>query len=148
MNKTIAAAAAVLGLLMGLPASAGVIGFNGAYAPGTWIVSTTGTLAAGGSLGSIGTFNATTMTIVGGNGPSPNPANFTPACNGAQYALLGPCQISVITTHIENPFTFHWAYSTADSGGPAGDIFGIIVDGIRIQLSDPGGPINQSGNNL
>jgi hypothetical protein len=135
MKKTIAAAAAVLGLLIGLPASAGVIGFNGPYAPGTWVTTITGN--TGGSNGSAIMTN-TTLVLTSGNSAN--------GCPGGQFGLNGPCQISIINTHIENPFTFHWAYTTADSAGPAGDIFGIIVDGIRIQLSDPGGPINQSGN--
>ena len=42
-------------------------------------------------------------------------------------------------------FAFHWAYTTADGAGPAGDIFGLLVDGTRIQLSDPGGAISQGG---
>ena len=40
---------------------------------------------------------------------------------------------------------FHWAYTTADRDGAPGDIFGILINGTRVQLSDPGGPISQSG---
>jgi hypothetical protein len=34
---------------------------------------------------------------------------------------------------------------TSDADGPPGDIFGVIVDGNRIQLSDPGGANGQGG---
>ena len=61
------------------------------------------------------------------------------------FGELSPCQTQITTGHIESPFTFDWTYHTNDSGGPAGDIFGILVDGVRIALSDPGGAISQSG---
>ena len=149
MNKAIAVVAAMLGLVTVMPASAAVIGFTDRFAPGLWTITTTGTLLTpGGSLGSVPTFNATTLTMVGGNGTSPDPPNFVPDCSGATYGLLGPCEIDVFRTPIAptTSFSFHWAYNTADSAGPEGDIFGMLVDGNRIQLSDPGGPISQSGN--
>jgi hypothetical protein len=43
-------------------------------------------------------------------------------------------------------YSFHWSYLTADDAGPAGDIFGVIINGTFMALSDPGGPITQSGN--
>ena len=42
-------------------------------------------------------------------------------------------------------YSFHWSYLTADADGPAGDIFGVLVNGVRTSLSDPGGSISQSG---
>ena len=58
---------------------------------------------------------------------------------------LSPCQASV--THLSlgfNTFTFHWAYTTADLGGPPGDIFRAASStASRIALSDPGGPVSQ-----
>jgi hypothetical protein len=145
MKKAIAAAtAAVLSLLASLPANAGAInGFTGVYAPGTWTTSVLGNLtgAAGGSA----TMTASLLTLVGGNAASPNPGAFTPACTGAQFGLSGPCEIDITTTHIANPFTFNWSYTSADDTGAAGDLFGVIVDGVRTVLSDPGGAPSQTG---
>jgi PEP-CTERM motif len=147
MNKAIVVAAAIFGLVISMPAGANVIGFTDGFAPGTWTVNFTGTLLTpGGSLGSV-TETPTTFTLVGGNGTSPDPANFVPDCSGATYGLAGPCEEDVFHTAV--PFTtflFHWAYTTADSGGPPGDIFGMLINGTRVQLSDPGGPVSQSGN--
>jgi hypothetical protein len=148
MNKAIAIGIAMLALLTSLPAGASIIGFTDRFAPGLWTVTFTGTLLTpGGSLGSV-TETPTTFTLVGGNGLSPNPPSFVPDCNGSTYGLIGPCEVDVFRTPIAptTSFTFHWAYTTADSGGPEGDIFGMLVNGNRIQLSDPGGPISQSGN--
>ena len=147
MNKVIAIATAMLGLVMSAPAGANVIGFTDGFAVGSWTVNFTGTLLTpGGSLGSV-TETSTTFTLVGGNGISPDPGNFVPDCSGATYGILGPCEVDVFHTAAPfQTFQFHWAYTTADSGGPAGDIFGMLINGNRIQLSDPGGPISQSGN--
>ena len=146
MRKAIAIATALLGLAVSLPAGADVIGFTDGFAPGTWTVNFTGTLLTpGGSLGIV-TQTPTTFTIVGGNGTSPDPANFVPDCSGATYSVLGPCEVDVF--HAAAPFTtflFHWAYTTADSAGPAGDIFGMLLNGTRTVLYNPAGPISQSG---
>lgn len=138
MKKAFAVAAAMLALVVNAPAGADVIGFTDGFAPGSWAVGFTGTLLGGGTSGSV-TQTPSIFAIVGGNSPG--------GCVGGVYAVLGPCQASV--THLSlgfNTFTFHWAYTTADDAGPAGDIFGLIVDGVRIALSDPGGPVGQSGN--
>ena len=42
-------------------------------------------------------------------------------------------------------YQFHWAYTTQDVDGPAGDVFGVLVDGQRLTLSDPGGAVAQAG---
>ena len=126
-----AIAAATLGLAASLPAHGGVVGFNGPFAPGTWVVQILGSPTQGSA-----TFQGNTgLEIIGGD----------TLCPGATPGLLGPCQVQVTTTNIENPFTFHWEYSTADTAGPGFDIFGVLVDGVSIQLSDPGGPVAQSG---
>jgi len=148
MNKSIALSIAALGLLTSVSAAADIIGFTDGFAPGLWMVNFTGTLITpGGSLGSV-TETPSTFTIVGGNGTSPNPPAFVPDCNGGTYGLIGPCEVDVFRSPIapSNSFSFHWAYTTGDSGGPAGDIFGLLVNGVRIPLSNPGGPISQSGN--
>jgi hypothetical protein len=134
MNRSAIAsaiAAATLGLAASLPAQAGVLGFNGPFAPGTWLIQSLGSPTQGSAA-----FQGNTgLEIVGGN----------LGCPGATEGIAGPCQVQVTTTTIENPFSFHWAYSTVDTAGPGFDIFGVLVDGVSIQLSDPGGPIDQSG---
>ena len=133
---------ALLAATLAWPAHGAVIGFTGPYAPGTFATTFAGSLGpAGGS-----TFiNMTTVRIEGGDDLSPDPVNQTPACTGATYGVAGPCEVRFVTTNIMNPFAFDWSYSTADLGGPGGDLFGMLVDGVRVQLSDPGGPILQSG---
>ncbi len=91
----------------------------------------------------------TTLTIAGGNAISPPPGGDTPDCSGSTYGVLGPCEADVTHSTLGlgfDTFSFHWAYTTADTAGPAGDIFGVLVNGVRTILSDPGGPISQSGN--
>jgi len=142
MKKAFAVAAAMFGLVLSAPVGADVIGFTDGFAPGTWSVAFSGTLLIpGGNLGVV-VQSPSTFSILGGNSPGA-----VTSCSGASYAILGPCQASI--THLSmgfNTFTFHWAYTTADLDGPAGDIFGVLVDGVRIALSDPGGPVSQSGN--
>jgi hypothetical protein len=143
-NAFAVVAVATLSYMAALPAGAGAInGFTGPYAPGTWTTSILGNLT--GASGGSATMTTSILTLVGGNATSPNPAAFTPACTGAQFGLSGPCEIDITTTHIANPFTFNWAYSSADDTGAAGDLFGVIIDGVRTVLSDPGGAPTQSG---
>lgn len=142
MKRAAAVAVMALGLSIGVPASADIIvDFAGPYDPSTWITTILGNL---GAQTGTATFTSTSLTLVGGDAPSPDPANFVPACTGAEYGLLGPCEIDVTTT-VANPFTFTFDYLSGDADGPAGDIFGVLVDGVRINLSDPGGPISQGG---
>jgi len=145
MTSTLSAAIAATTFAMVAPMvqAGAVTGFTGPYAPGTWVTSVSGNLT--GASGGSATMTASQLTLVGGNAISPNPANFTPACTGAQFSLLGPCEIDITTTHIANPFTFNWSYTSADDTGAAGDLFGIIVDGVRTVLSDLGGAPAQSG---
>jgi hypothetical protein len=42
-------------------------------------------------------------------------------------------------------YTFNWSYVTFDADGPGGDIFGVLVNGNRIALSDVGGATVQTG---
>lgn len=116
-------------------ATAEVIGFTGAYSPANWTVTTTGSVS-----GSSVTFTSSSLTLVGGDSVA--------GCIGGSYGFIGPCETRVITTFIDNPFSFHWTYSTVDLGGPAGDLFGVIVNGVRTVLSDAAGPSNQSGDFL
>ena len=108
--------------------------FSGPFAAANWTTSTTGTLLNPGSLGTA-TFTTPQLTLLGGDVANPTG---DVGCSGGDYGFIGPCEVR---TTISDPgsFAFHWAYTTADGAGPAGDIFGLLVDGTRIQLSDPGG---------
>ncbi len=131
MNKTLA----VL-LLAASAAPALAVPFIGPGAPGALAISATGNLAINASGGSA---NATSASLVlnGGNA-EPN------GCTGASYSVLGPCRIQALYA-VPGTYSFNWAYTTADGAGPAGDMFGVLVDGVAITLSDLGGAVNQSG---
>jgi hypothetical protein len=145
MKKFVMASAAIAGAIAALPAAhAGTImGFTGPFDPTTWTTTQSGNLT--GPAGGSATFTPTTLTIVGGNAISPDPANFVPACTGATAGFDGPCQITTLASAILDPISFNWSYVTADSAGAEDDLFGVIVDGVKHQLSDPGGAISQSG---
>jgi len=139
MNKTIVIATAMLGLVASGPVAADVIGFTGPFAPGSFTIGFTGTILGGTSGSTIAT--QTALTINGGSGSG--------GCVGGVYGFLGPCEIDA--THAIgglgfDTIIFHWAYTTSDVDGPGGDLFGVFNDGLRTVLSDPGGPISQSGN--
>jgi len=114
--------------------------FTGPYAPATWTTVFSGTLTGASPNAGSSVMTATTLTLTGGDAGN--------GCTGGVYGFLGPCEIRTVTTVINDPFSFHWAYTTHDADGPAGDIFGYLTDGVRHQLSDPGGPVNQSGNSI
>lgn len=133
---------ALLAATLALPAHGAVIGFTGPYAPFTWTSTFTGNLGINGGQTTI---NNTMVKLNGGDAPSPDPVNEAPACLNATYGIPGPCEVRFTTTVIQDPFVFDWSYTTADQGGPGGDLFGLLIDGVRVQLSDPGGPITQSG---
>jgi PEP-CTERM motif len=115
--------------------------FTGAYAPGNWTTATTGTLTGTGTGTGTASFTSSQFSLVGGNTLTPVS---DASCVGGVYSFIGPCQIQT-TIGLAGIYTFSWSYLTSDDGGPAGDIFGVIVDNNRIQLSDPGGAIAQSG---
>lgn len=140
MKRALAITMAIAGLAAAGDASANFVGF---FSPATWTTTVSGNLtgAAGGSA----VFTTSTLTLTGGNAASPPPGGDTPACTTGTYAFPGPCQVSATNTHIFTPFVFDWTYTTLDSAGPAGDIFGMLINGVRIQLSDPGGPLSQTG---
>jgi hypothetical protein len=115
--------------------------FTGPAAPASWTTLTTGVLTGSGTSPGSATFTSSSLSLVGGNTLSPIS---DVSCVGAIYGFAGPCQVQT-TINLPGTYSFHWAYSTADDGGPGGDLFGVLVDGARIQVSDPGGPIGQSG---
>jgi hypothetical protein len=137
--KTIALSALAAAAVFCSPAHAD---FSGPDAPASWTTLTTGTLTGSGTNAGSATFSSSQLTLLGGNTTTPTS---DVSCVGGVYGFLGPCQIQT-TIGLGGTYTFHWSYVTADDGGPGGDIFGVIVNGMRIQLSDPGGAVSQSGN--
>ncbi len=123
-----------------LPAHAA---FTGPYAPGSWAAQVTGSITGSGVNSGSSVMTTSQLTLVGGNAVPP--AGSAASCVGGTYGFAGPCQVQV-TIALPGTYSFHWAYSTIDLDGAAGDIFGVLVDGARMQLSDPGGSaISQSG---
>jgi len=125
-----------------LPAMAA--GFNGAYDPSQWAVSNVGTLIGGSPTLGTATFGPTSLSLVGSDSISPDPANLATGCTGGEYSVLSPCQIQA-TIGLAGSYTFSWSYLTSDGDGPPGDVFGVIVDGTRIAISDQGGANPQAG---
>ena len=132
-------------LLCAAVATPSFAGFVGAADPSQWAVTNMGTLIGGSPTPGSASFSPTTLVITGGNSVSPDPPNLEPGCAGGLYGdLTSPCQIQAVLSGAGD-YAFDWSYDTADAGGPSGDIFGVIVDGVRIAISDPGGPSAQSG---
>ena len=137
--KRISTLAALALAVIAVPAHAD---FSGPYAPANWTTAMTGTLVGTGTTTGSATFSSSQLALIGGNGIAP--AGSDGSCVGGVYAFAGPCQIQT-TIVLPGTYSFHWSYLTADEAGPAGDIFGVLVNGVRTSLSDPGGAISQSG---
>ena len=116
--------------------------FSGPVAPATWTVTNTGTLTGGSPTLGSATFSTTQLVLTGSN--SLSPSDDSPSCAGGFFQTLGPCQLQV-TRSLPGTYSFSWSYLSSDAAGPGGDLFGVLVDSNRIQLSDPGGPNAQSG---
>lgn len=124
---------ATIGLLLTcLSAQAQVIDFTGPYSPATWTTTFLGSIQGS----TIAT--SSTLSIIGGDA----------GCPGGTAGVIGPCEIRYATSIIQNPFSFHWVYASSDARGPADDIFGILVDGVRSVLSDSSGSLTQAGDLL
>ena len=80
-----------------------------------------------------------TITLAGGD-------SGTTGCTGGQYGFnTSPCNVVATVKDIRGTYTFDWAYSTKDTSGAGADIFGYVVDGKTVNLSDQGGALSQSG---
>ena len=132
-------------LLAGAASLPAWAGFDGAYAPGNWTVQNTGTLIGGSPVPGSADFSALQLVITDSNTVSPDPGSLASGCQGGAYGdNNSPCR-TVVSIAAPGIYTFSWSYQTADLDGPGGDLFSLIVDGARIPLSDPGGPVSQSG---
>jgi hypothetical protein len=140
--KMIASLAALL--VAAWVAPAGAVGFTGAQAAANWTVTNTGTLLGGSPTLGTAVFSPTQLVLTGSNSLSPDSSSLASSCAGGSYATLGPCRVQA-TINVGGLYSFSWSYLSSDEAGPAGDIFGVIVDANRIQLSNPGGAPAQSG---
>lgn len=103
--------------------------FSGAYAPGNWTTTLSGTPPGGG--GSVNTSGApASITLNGGDA----------GCSSG----VGSCILDfTITAPASGPVTFRWDYVTQDF--PQYELF-LLLDGVGvIQLSNSSGPNTQSG---
>jgi hypothetical protein len=118
-------------------AACGGGGGGGSIAP--WAASTSAASAALATPGSAtSSADAHSVTLVGGDGG-------TRGCAGGQYGFAtSPCTVTA-TAAASGTYAFDWTYTSADDSGPGADLFGMIVDGKVVPLSDPGGPLTQSG---
>lgn len=125
--------------------SAGATGFSGANDPSTFSIANVGTLTGLSPSPGLALFGSSQLVLLGSNTTSPSVGDGTPGCAGGVYSVLSsPCQIQA-TASVPGSYAFDWSYVSADPDGPAGDIFGLLVDGQRVALSDLGGAVAQSG---
>ena len=141
--KTLPKIVALLASAAAAPAMAA--GFTGVAAPANFAVANTGTLIGGSPVVGTAVFSPTELTLTSSDTVSPDPPNFAPGCAGGAFGdMASPCQIQAVLGHA-GTYSFDWTYVTSDPTGPGGDIFGVVVDGVRTPLSDVGGPPAQSG---
>jgi hypothetical protein len=139
-------AIAVLALCLSLPAGATIFGFSGSFAPATWAPAIGGDVFPSGPSndGGVNTAGApNSITLTGGDDP------LGPAYADGSSCSLGTFSCEVRYTHPSlglSPISFHWTYTSNDSAGPQLDSFGVLLNGVHLQLSDPGGASNQQGN--
>ena len=68
-----------------------------------------------------------------------------PAGGGCQSGFLN-CELQFSHAMLGDPsISFHWRYTSNDELGAQGDFFGVLLDGVHLQLSDAGGPVPQQG---
>jgi hypothetical protein len=106
--------------------------FIGPYAVSNWTTTLTGTPPGGGS-----TINMTgapvSIQILGGDGGCADPD-------------ADPCTISFTIAAVASGIvSFDWDYESFDLSFAAFEQFGFLLNGVFTQLSDDGGPDEQSG---
>lgn len=101
--------------------------FAGAYAPSKW-----STILSPGSTGSVNTASAPTSIIIRGSD----------GAGGTNVDI--DYTVTAIATGL---WSFHWDYHTNDFDlSPMYDPAGVLINGVFTQLTNNGGPIDQSGN--
>jgi hypothetical protein len=126
-----------------LPAAA-IVGFVSPFDPASFTTSFVGDVSPAGPVNNgSAIFSPTLISITGGNDPTGNPDLGQISC------IQGNLQCEIRVTHPTSnfsTFSFHWAYTSLDSSlGPQFDQFGLLIDGVKTDLSDPGGDANQAG---
>lgn len=141
MIKSIAAAALCGLATLAQPALAA---FVGPADPANWTVTNTGILIGANPMPGTAQFSTNELLLTGGDAQTPGPTFDVPACPGGEFGVIGPCELRVML-QMNGMYTFTFNYSTIDFDGVMGDLFGVLVDGQRFILSDPGGGLDQSG---
>ncbi len=123
--------AAGLALIVTVAQPALAAGFTGPLDPSQFSTTNVGSFSGAVLVLGSAAFTPTQLTLVGSDAADPG-------CTGGAYATLSsPCELRTSTAH-GGTYSFNWAYTTVDGAGAAGDIFGVVVDGTHIALSDPG----------
>lgn len=142
MKNTVIAASMALSLMgaASLPATADVIGFTDGYAPANWSTAqSTGVPAAGGPPAGA-TNDGTTATLSGGD---------TSCVDWQQPGGACVLKYTISIPGVGGSIQFHWSYVTNDDlGDPSFDRFGVIINGLLVQLSNDLGAATQSGDPL
>jgi hypothetical protein len=112
--------------------------FSGPLAPSQWTTTT-----AGPTFGShVDTSTApASISLIGGDD-----ASGMGCPDGTASGFLGGCQLS-FTIAAAGDYSFDWSFSTQDIS-PQYDSFGMLVDGVRVELVANGGDVLQSGSTL
>lgn len=122
--KGVAAGFAALVIVAG-PARA-MTGFSGPFDPGNWTQVTEGD------------------SVIDTSG-APASISLTSANNGVAAPGIEQNADFTITAPQAAQVLFAWAYETSDPDGPEFDPFGYLLNGAFVQLTDDGGPPQQSG---
>ena len=133
MTLPACAAALLIAAACGPVAAAG---FTGAAAPANFVVTNQGTLDLPASLGSA-QFSAVDLLLTGADSAGAG-------CIGGVQSEIGPCAL-IVSLNLPGTYRFDYSYVSNDGAGPAYDRFGVIVDGVLTDFTDPGGPVQQGG---
>jgi hypothetical protein len=131
MNKRLFVAAALAVTVSSPGAAATVSGFSGPFDPATWTTTIIGNVAPPGADANEGSVSAgsSAVTLTGGDDP---------AAIGCLSGFQG-CEVRFthsVTGFVS--FSFHWDYLSLDAAAAQLDQFGLLLDGLKVDLSDPG----------
>jgi PEP-CTERM motif len=135
LKHSLVVVATALGVVTSMHTAGSIIGFTGPWAPNTWTLTMLGSVN-GGNNGSVNTAGApAAISITDGDDP------------GGIGCIQGFLDCEIRFTHPTNgaPIAFNFAYTSTDSAGAQLDQFGVLLDGVHANVSDPGGPATQSG---
>src|SRR5688500_19055015 len=131
-NSVIAAGALMSAAVITVPtASAGILDFTGPFAVGNWTATLAGSPPGGGAPAAVDTSGApSSVMLTGGDSGCDN--HFDPG-------IPGPCatNFTITVPSTLDRISFHWEYTTNDSGAAEIDPFGVLINGAFTPLTDP-----------